>query len=236
MSKLSMLASASVLSIVVAGSVVSPAFAWHPKGMITKSVQNLTAGGALQAADSTSTAISAKPGDVLNYTIEVKNIAAPADKQYNDLAFTVVTDTLPAGVELVSNPSNRALTENMGTILPGKSRTVTYQVKVTTATNGAIVTNKACFTADSVVKDNPQKGCDDAVVKVNVPPTPVVVTPVEETKTPVTPTAPTPVTPAATQPAALPNVGAGSTALYAFMIASILGTLGHKQFMKRRMA
>jgi uncharacterized repeat protein (TIGR01451 family) len=235
MNKIKKLASAGALSVVIAGSIVSPALAWHPKGMITKSVQNVTAGGSLQDANSASSAVSAKPGDVLNYVIEVKNIAAPAQKQYNDMAFTVVTDTLPAGVELVSNPTNRTLSEDMGTILPGKSAKVTYQVKVTAATN-RVVTNKACFSADSVVKDNPQKGCDDAVVNVTVPQPPVTPTP---PSTPAPTVTPVPVTPAAVttpQPAVLPNAGVGTLAPVIGLLTAAAGYVGYMLHLKRRTA
>ncbi|MDB5181716.1 MAG: hypothetical protein JWP13_479 [Candidatus Saccharibacteria bacterium] len=230
MSKLSRFATASVLSVVVAGSMTSTAFAWHPKGTITKSVQNMTSTGALSAADTPATAVSVKQGDILNYVIEVKNVAAPADKQYNDMAFTVVTDTLPAGVELVSNPSTRTLKHDMGLILPGQSKKVEYQVKVTSTTNNGVVTNKACFTADSVVKDNPQKGCDDAVVKVTVPVTPQAP---EQTK-PVQPApAPqTPATPAPAQPQTLPAAGAGVLAPL-FAVFATVG--GYIVSMKRRL-
>lgn len=227
MSKLSLFSTAAVLSVVVAGSVVAPAYAWHPKGTIIKSVQNVTAGGALSDANSAASAVSAKPGDILNYVIEVKNVAAPAQKQYNDMDFTVVTDTLPTGVELVANPSTRVLKEEMGLILPGTSKKVEYKVKVTSATDGAVVTNKACFTADSVVKDNPQKGCDDANVKVAVPP---VVTP------PVTPEPKAPVvTPPA--PAVLPNVGTETVLAPLFgLMATAAGYFGNMLRLKRRAA
>lgn len=235
MSKLSLFATASVLSIVVAGSVVTPAYAWHPKGTIIKSVQNVTAGGSLSDANNANTAISAKPGDILNYVVEVKNTAAPATKQYNDMDFTVVTDSLPTGVELVSNPSTRVLKEEMGLILPGKSKRVEYKVKVISATDGAVVTNKACFTADSVVKDNPQKGCDDAVIKVSVPP---VVTPPVTPQPPVTPPVtpkPPVVTPVA--PAALPNVGTETFLAPLFgVMATAAGYFGNMLRLKRRLA
>lgn len=220
MNKLSTFAAAGVLTVVVAGSVVSPAFAWQPKGAITKSVQNVTTGGAVSAADNAATAVNAKPGDVLNYVIEVSNVAPTTDKQYNDMAFTKVTDELPAGVELVSNPSTRTLTEDMGTILPGKSKKVEYKVKVVATTGGTVVTNKACFTGDSVVKDNPQKGCDDAVVKVSVPVVPA--TPVTPQPPVTTTPAPTPVTPVPA-PATLAEAGAGVFAPIAAVLAAVGG-------------
>ncbi len=217
MSTMSKVVSAGVLSVVVAGSIAAPAFAWHPKGMINKTVQNVTAGTAVSDANTATAAVSAKPGDILKYTITVSNTAEAADQHYNDLALTVMTDQLPVGVELVDSPAKRTITENMGTILPGKNVSKTYTVKVTSTTNGAVIENKACFTADSVVKDNPQKGCDTADVKVTVPPTPV---------TPVTPTTPTtPETPVVTpeQPAVLPNAGMGSNIAIFALGATVLG-------------
>jgi uncharacterized repeat protein (TIGR01451 family) len=215
---------AAVFSVVIASSVISPAYAWHPQGKITKSVQNMTAGGEAKPADSATTAVAAKPGDILQYTIEVHNAAAPADKQYNDLAHVVMTDTLPAGVELVSDPALRTIKVDMPVILPGNSVVKQYQVKVTDKTDGKVIENKACFTGDSVVKDNPQKGCDTANVKVTVP------------VVPATPATPTPVTPAPTAPAqgiggatelaapeVLPNAGVGSSLVLATLFATVLG-------------
>ncbi len=191
MNKLSKIAVTSVTGIALAISIVSPAYAWHPEGKIVKSVKNVTANGQLSDANTAESAITAKPGDTLLYSITLTNTAPPAQKQYNDLAFAVLKDTLPEGVELISNPSQRSITEDLGTIVPGKSVTKQYSVKVTAATSGKLIENKACFTGNSVVKDAPRSGCDVAVVKVNVPVTPA--TPVKPTPVPVVVT-PTPVT------------------------------------------
>ena len=113
--------------------------------------------------------------------------AQTKDDGQNDMTNTVLKDTLPEGVELVSNPSARQITENLGTLKPKQSVTKEYQVKVT-ATKDTVITNKACFTGNTPVNDNPQQGCDNAVVKVTVPK--------EEEKPPVTPpTTTTPETP-----------------------------------------
>jgi len=166
------LVAASVVSgVVLAGSVVSPVFAWHPKGAITKYVQNQSTNGQLSDANDDASAVKAKPGDVLKYVIEVRNEAGSASNNYNDMAFTVLTDALPDGVVLVSNPSERNISVNLGTLKPGQKVTKEYLVKVTAETETTI-TNKACFTGDSEVRDNPQQGCDDAKVKVEVPVTP----------------------------------------------------------------
>jgi uncharacterized repeat protein (TIGR01451 family) len=188
----------AVVALVAATSNVASVYAWHPKGQITKSVQNQTTGSAMSDANTTTTAVNAKPGDVLKYTITIKNTAPAADKHYNDLAFIKLTDTLPAGVELASNPSTRTISADLGTLIPGKSVTKEYLVKVvTSAKNAQVIENKACFTGDSVVRDNPQAGCDTANVKVTIPETP---------PTTVTPT-PQPQTTGEVLPATLPSTG-----------------------------
>ena len=160
-----------VLSI-VGVNYLGASFAWHPEGGIKKTVRNVTANGQAQDANTDATAVSAKPGDILDYTVTVNNSAPAANDQYNDLAFVKMTDNLPAGVELVSDASKRTVTASMGTIKPGKSASVTFQVKVTSTVNGSKIKNTACYEGDSVVKDNPQYGCDDAIIKITVPPTP----------------------------------------------------------------
>jgi len=218
-------------SIAIAATVASPVFAWHPKGVIVKYVQNETTASALADANDVSSAIGAKTGDTLKYVIKVSNTGAADNRGWNDMANTVLKDTLPAGVELVGNASQRQITVNLGTIKPGKTVTKEYEVKVTSATDGDIVTNKACFTGNSTANDNPQAGCDNAVVKVRVPEKPVT-PPVTPPATPVTPTTPeTPVTPEA--PKTLPNTGAGNLIVPA-VIVSALGYAGFLTYLKRR--
>jgi uncharacterized repeat protein (TIGR01451 family) len=219
MKKLSMIAVSGITSVALAASIVSPAFAWHPKGQIVKSVQNVTAGGVLNDANTASVAVAAKPGDTLKYVIVISNTGDVDSTGNNDMAKTVMTDTLPAGVELTSNAAQRTITENIGTIKPGKSVTKEYTVKVT-ATKDSVIENKACFTGNSTANDNPQSGCDVADVKVTVPT--VVVTP----PAPVTPTAPAPVTPVAAvtpAPTVLPNTGPASI----FMIGAAATVMGY---------
>jgi uncharacterized repeat protein (TIGR01451 family) len=182
------LLSAGLIGVVSIASLASTAYAWHPKGIITKKVQNVTTGSELSDADTEGTAVAAKPGDTLKYVITVRNDGAADSKGYNDMAKTVMTDTLPSGIELVSSASQRQISENLGTIKPGQSVTKEYLVKVTASTDGAIQ-NTACFTGNSTANDNPQQGCNPAIVTVTVPETPVTPT------TPVTPSKPTPVTP-----------------------------------------
>jgi uncharacterized repeat protein (TIGR01451 family) len=162
-----MLALASVTGIVAAGAVATPAFAWHPKGEITKSVQNQTSGSPLSDANTASEAVAAKPGDTLKYVIEVRNSGATGKS--NEMHFTKLTDTLPDGVQLIADPAKRTISEDLGTIAPGQKVTKEYLVKVT-ATKDGTIENKACFTGDSEVKDNPQQGCEVATVKVTTPP------------------------------------------------------------------
>jgi uncharacterized repeat protein (TIGR01451 family) len=165
------LAIASVTGVLVStvgtGVFAADVLAWHPKGIIKKSVMNQTTGSALSDANDAATAVAAKPGDTLKYVIEVRNDGSTGKS--NEMHFTKLTDTLPAGVELVSDPSKRDITEDLGVIKPGEKVTKEYLVKVTVSKDG-LIKNEACFTGDSEVKDNPQKGCDTANVTVTVPP------------------------------------------------------------------
>jgi uncharacterized repeat protein (TIGR01451 family) len=204
MQKLKLLLSALVMGTLVA--VAQPALAWHPVGKIIKQVQNVTAASPLADADTATAAIAAKPGDTLKYVITVSNIGAVDASGNNDMAFTVLTDTLPAGVVL-ANGGGSTITENIGLVKPGKSVVKEYLVKVTSTKDGDVITNKACFTGDSTVKDKPQSGCNNAVVTVKVPVVPV---------TPVTPK--TPATPAV--PATLPSTGPEA------VVGSVLGLSG----------
>lgn len=158
---------ASVTGVVAASAIATPALAWHPKGVIKKSVQNQTAASALSDANDAATAVTAKPGDILKYVIEVRNDGATG--KTNEMHFTKLTDTLPAGVQFVSDPQKRSITEDLGIIKPGEKVTKEYLVKVTSSKDADLIENKACFTGDSEVKDQPQEGCDVANVKVNVP-------------------------------------------------------------------
>lgn len=185
----------------IAALIATPALAWHPKGTIVKKVQDVTANSALVDANDAASALAVNKGDTLKYVITISNIGDAASNGYNDMAKTVLTDTLPAGVVLANGGSSK-ITENIGTIKPGQSVTKEYLVKVTSTKDADVVTNKACFTGNSTANDNPQSGCDNAVVKVHVPETP----PVTPPTTPTTPETPeTPSTPEL--PAALPSTG-----------------------------
>lgn len=155
---------------VLALTATNVAFAWHPKADIIKKVQNVTSNSVLADANNDTSAVASKPGDTLKYVIEVSNVGQPNQQGYNDLHYTVLSDTLPAGVELVANPAQREIKENLGVLKPGQKVTKEYLVKVTSQTNGQIVTNEACVDGDSEVKDHIQHKCDVAKVKVTVEP------------------------------------------------------------------
>ena len=213
-----------VSGVVVAGAMTATAVAWHPEGKIKKLVQNQTANGALSDANDAKTAVATKPGDVLKYVIEVSNVGQSADNGHNDMTQTVMTDTLPAGVELVNSPSQRTITENLGTLKPGQKVTREYIVRVTSQKDKDVVTNKACFTGDSAVNDAPQKGCDPAVINVSVPK-------VDPPKDPPKTTTPQILPAAATTE--LPKTGAAS-AVGVFASISSLGYAAHRVTSRKR--
>jgi uncharacterized repeat protein (TIGR01451 family) len=220
------LALASVTGVAAAGMITIPALAWHPKGVIKKYVQNQTAGGQLVDANDAASAVSAKTGDVLKYVIEISNDGAAATNGHNDMHYTKLTDTLPAGVELVSDPAKRTITEDLGVLTPGQKVTKEYLVKVTSTKDAAVIENEACFTGDSEVKDQPQKGCDTANVTVTVPP--VVEPPKEEPKV----EQPQPQVQAAQ---ALPETGAASLIAPVAAIGSgVIAYVGRLFAIKRR--
>lgn len=164
-----LLAGAGFTGVLIAGSITGNAFAWHPQGTIKKYVQNQTAGGEMTDANDTGSAVSAKPGDLLKYTVVIENTGAADTRDYNDMAKTTLTDNLPAGVDLIVNNAQRTITEDLGTVKPGQKVTKEYVVKVTSDKDGDILDNKACFTGNSTNNDAPQQGCDNAVVKVDNP-------------------------------------------------------------------
>jgi uncharacterized repeat protein (TIGR01451 family) len=202
-----------VVGVALAGAFAVPAYAWHPQVKITKYVTNQTASGQMADANDAAHAVGVKPGDVIKYTIVVENPAQPAAESHNDLYFTKLTDSLPAGVELVSDPSDREIAEDLGVLTPGQKITKEYLLKVTSQTNNDVVVNKACVAGDSKVKDAPRKDCDEAVIKVTV-------TPPETPKTPET-------------PQVMPETGAAGV----FTVAAgsaVLGYIGNLIRIKRR--
>lgn len=173
MKKFYLVAASVVTGVLLVGGVAGTAFAWHPEGKIKKEVQNVTTNSALADANDEASAVDAKPGDTLKYVVTIWNSGNANAQGLNDMWYTVMKDTLPAGVELVSDPTKQNIVENVGVVKPGDAnkKVFEYLVKVTKQDDGTIK-NTACFTGDSEVYDNPQKGCDDAVVKVKKPQTP----------------------------------------------------------------
>jgi uncharacterized repeat protein (TIGR01451 family) len=234
MANLKTIAIGTVLALSIVSIPAAQALAWHPEGKIVKKVQNVTSKSDLSDANDAGSAVAAKPGDILNYVITVSN-AQTNDDGKNDMVNTILKDTLPEGVELVSNPSARTITENLGTLKPKQSVTKEYQVKVTASTN-VTITNQACFTGNTAVNDNPQQGCDNAVVTLTVPKeepkpeTPVTTTP----KTPTTPQTKTE-TPAASTPVAenLPQTGPASTIIVG-LVAVAAGYILRMKYLARQ--
>jgi len=217
-----------IASIITIAGLGVTALACHPQGAITKQVQNITEGGALQSAHSATQAVAAKPGDTLKYVVTIANNGAPKANGDDDMTKTVMTDTLPVGVSLISNPGERSIVENIGTIKPGQSVSKEYLVTVTNSTDSTI-TNTACYTGVSINNDNAQHGCDTAVVTVTVPVvTPPVATP--PVTTPSTPVSPTPTT---ALPVELPHTGPTATVLTTFAVGIIYFMI-HNYIVSRR--
>ncbi len=210
----SVLLSAAIIGTISIITISQNVLAWHPQGAISKRVQNLTTGSALVEADSAAAAVTAKQGDTLKYVITVSNNGTADDRGYNDMAKTVMTDTLPVGIELTASSAQRTISENIGTIKPGQSITKEYTVKVTT-TSDSTIQNTACFTGNSTANDNPQQGCNSAFVKTHTPFTPATPTP---TPTPAAPTTPT--TPEL--PAELPHTGITENILGSAVILGVI--------------
>lgn len=217
MKKTYLLLAASVVTVaLVFGGLTGTAAAWHPVGKIDKKVQNVSANGTPQDADTESAAVAAKNGEVLKYIVKVWNDGQPNQQGHNDMVDIEVTDSLPAGVELVGNPTKREIKETINRLRPGESKTFEYAIKVTKQDDG-FVKNTACFTGDSEVKDAPQAGCNDAVIKVSK------ITPPPQPPTP-------PVTP---NPPTLPVTGVGSVAGL-FVGVSGIGYLLHRFYNRQK--
>jgi uncharacterized repeat protein (TIGR01451 family) len=187
----------------------------QPSTLFTHKVQNQTTNSETVDANSADQALTAKNGDVLKYTVTLSNTAKATIEDDAELINGVITNSLPAGIELVSDPQKRTISENLPAIKAGRSVTKQYLAKVT-GKEGDVITSKACFTAKYTNKSDNQAACDDAVIKVAAstaapaPTSPVVPTPT--TPAPQTPT-PTPVTPApAADDGKLPTAGPGDTA------------------------
>src|SRR5581483_565235 len=96
--QVSLLTATSLTSVVIAGSVVAPALAWHPQAEITKSVQDVTSNSQTVSAiaavnidsktdnQTAAQVITVEPGDTLKYVVVVSNPAPAASNKYDDLA------------------------------------------------------------------------------------------------------------------------------------------------------
>jgi uncharacterized repeat protein (TIGR01451 family) len=94
---------------------------------------------------------------ILNYHVTVTNTGA------TDLTSVVLSDKLPAG--LVHSSGQRDLTWDLGTLSPGQSRVVDYQV---TATSAGAFRNKAIATAAGGVRDEVEHEVQVAEVKIGL--------------------------------------------------------------------
>ncbi|HET9098317.1 MAG TPA: hypothetical protein VFN51_01750 [Candidatus Saccharimonadales bacterium] len=180
-------------------------------------------------APSDSAALTVHPGDIIQYQIVISNTAAPASGGQNDMADTSLSDNLPQGVQLISNPNMISIDEQLGTLTPGQKVVKDYTIKVTDQKDGDVLVNKACFTGNSIVNDSPQSGCSVAEIIVKVPSAPAQVSvpaaasPAPPARPPSASAKPATQTPAPTSPSAtaaapnsgttqIPNTGPGNIA------------------------
>lgn len=140
----------------------------EPKTTIRTSVQNQTTNGALDDANAAESAIKAKTGDILKYVIEIKNNAEQSDNDKNNLSSGKLVNGLPAGVELVSDPNKREVSEHLGTIKPGETVTKQFLVKVTAGKDGETIENRGCFTGQYAGQDKAVSDCEPAFVKISL--------------------------------------------------------------------
>jgi uncharacterized repeat protein (TIGR01451 family) len=159
----------ALIGLTTAAIAAAPAaaLAWHPVGKIKKEVMNVTQNIAYSDANTSAAAVNAKPGDTLKYRITVSNVGATNSNGSNDMHYVVMTDKFPAGI----TAATMEIKASLGVIQPTKSVVKEYTVKVAANADG-LVKNTACYTGDSKVYDQPQKGCDDAYIKVTKPATP----------------------------------------------------------------
>ena len=116
MKKVTLFANASIASIAAATIIAAPVFACKPVGSIVKSVQDQTTNSATVSSNKASNALSVNAGDTLVYTITVKNSGAAESNGDDDMLNVQLSDALPTGVQLVSNPTETKISESLGTI------------------------------------------------------------------------------------------------------------------------
>jgi len=227
-----LLVSSSVTGVALASLVAAPVFACTPKGSIIKYVQDQTTGSKMLDANTVATALTVHPGDVLVYTIVIGNNGGPSKDNVDDMVDTTLTDNLPVGVTAVGGNAN--IVEAIGIVKEKGTITKAYSVKVdANATDGEVITNKACYTGKATNHDSKQNqaGCDVAIIKVSVPP---VTPPTPPTTPPVTPTPPTtPIPQVQAAATTLPNTGAGNFLAPAGIVSG-LGYVGNVLRLRRR--
>jgi uncharacterized repeat protein (TIGR01451 family) len=227
--KTKLLTGSIVTGVAAAILVATPAFAWHPKGVIVKTVQDVTTNSAVVDANDDASALGVHIGDTLIYTLTVSNNGSADSNGYNDMANVNLSDKLPTGVVSTEDATTREYGYFSSLLKPGEKLTKTITVKVVGGKGGNLIENQACFSGDSTVNDNPQAGCDVAIVKiVDVPVQPPVTPPV----TPVTPVTP-PATPKVEAAKTLVNTGSAS-AVPTAMAVSALGYVGALMVQKKR--
>ncbi len=86
---------------------------------------------------------TAKPKDILTYTITVKNIGV------GDASNVVVTDTLPKNLSF-AHATGRTMTWNLGTLAAGHTRVLNVDVRVESDATRGTYTNVATVSADDI--------------------------------------------------------------------------------------
>ncbi|MBI5404815.1 MAG: DUF11 domain-containing protein, partial [Candidatus Kerfeldbacteria bacterium] len=103
----------------------------------------------------TAGAKNAKPGDVVTYTLTVKNIGD------GDAENVIITDTLPKDLSFV-HATGRTMTWNIGTLKAGHTRIINVDVRVESDAKSGTYTNVATVRSDEV----PEKSATaDLIVK-----------------------------------------------------------------------
>jgi uncharacterized repeat protein (TIGR01451 family) len=90
--------------------------------------------------------VTANPGDVLTYSVTVKNVGTSSALNVE------LSDTLPAGFTFVEGGSTK--TWNLGTLAAGAETTITYGVAIGDDVSAGTYTNAATVSADGVSPRN----------------------------------------------------------------------------------
>jgi len=136
------------------------ALADAPVGVVNMTVVDVTNGSMPNDAITKSSAQPVYPRDTLEYQILVTNQAIDETDQMVD---TVVTDSLPAGLTLVSEDNL-----SLGVVDPFSSVMVNVTATVNSTASG-IIENQACFTSSSLDGASSQSGCNISMVNVLAP-------------------------------------------------------------------